>query len=205
MVALTGCGEGEERGTIGGPGNIPYLEKVLLQPLGKVPENHIKLVSEALISYYNFDLEVAEAIELPKMAWYAPRKRYRADSLLRYLSRRRLADADRIVGFTAVDISTSKGKHKDFGIMGLGMRPGRSCVLSTYRMRRGTTQEQFEARLLRVARHEVGHTLGLPHCENPDCLMRDAKGKASTMDQASDEMCGRCRYLIRKVLREKEG
>lgn len=97
------------------------------------------------------------------------------------------------IGLTSKDISAARGKIRDFGIMGLGYRPGKACVASKYRLSRENTDEQF----YKVAIHELGHTQGLPHCPEKMCFMRDAEGKNPT-DEETD-FCRKCKtFLINK-------
>jgi archaemetzincin len=49
---------------------------------------------------------------------------------------------------------------------------------------------------MKVAVHEIGHTLGLPHCPTTGCLMEDAGGKVATVDGEFD-LCERCRARLR--------
>jgi archaemetzincin len=182
-------------------GNSRQKEHFKLQPFGNIPQSQVKLVAEALENYFNCDVKVQAAIDLPQSAWYAPRSRYRADSLLRVLHRNLEPEYDRAFGLTEKDISTTKPPHEDWGIMGLGSMPGSVCVVSTFRIKRGVNKAQFETRLKRVALHEVGHTMGLRHCENTKCLMRDANGKVATVDEEGDELCERCKVVVGKYLR----
>jgi len=97
-----------------------------------------------------------------------------------------------VIGVTTADISTTKGEHEDWGIFGLARISGRVCVVSTHRLRaRGAGEERFLKRLSTVARHEVGHTLGLRHCATVGCIMEDAKGSVATVDRARD-LCDAC-------------
>jgi archaemetzincin len=48
-----------------------------------------------------------------------------------------------------------------------------------------------------VAVHEIGHTLGLPHCPTRACLMEDAMGKVVTTDRERD-FCPKCRTLAKQ-------
>ena len=139
-------------------------------------------------------------MKLPDETYYKPRNRYRADKLIRYL--RDNSDTQKIIGITEKDISTTLGNHEDWGIMGLGFRPGKSCVVSTFRTFRGAKSENHQKeRLKKVVLHEFAHTLGLPHCKNSaTCLMRDANGKVSTIDEESD-FCDKCKIKIRKYLK----
>jgi archaemetzincin len=135
-------------------------------------------------------------IPLPKSAYYAPRRRYRAEKLLPKLQLRKPADAERILALTGVDISTTKGKVKDWGILGLATIDGSTCVISTFRTRREAKSDQHAAeRFAKTAVHEIGHTLGLEHCPNRGCLMQDGRGSVLTTDGEYD-LCPRCRNLL---------
>jgi archaemetzincin len=95
-----------------------------------------------------------------------------------------------VLGFTAADISTTKGEHVDWGVLGLGTLGGPSCVVSSFRMR-GTTRKNRHARAVKVVNHELGHVLGLDHYVGPDqhCLMEDAKGTVKTVDKEHGRHC----------------
>ena len=129
-------------------------------------------------------------LQLPIKAYYPPRNRYRADSLIKYLSNFGSADTV-IIGMTNKDISSTKGSVSDFGIMGLGYCPGNSCVVSTFRLAKTNLSEQF----YKLAIHELGHTQGLPHCSNKICFMRDANGK-NVLNEEKD-FCKSCKSFLK--------
>ena len=144
-------------------------------------------------------VKVVDRIELPQSAYYKPRRRYRAERLLDELNRLSPKNAWRVMGLTAVDISTSKPPYDDWGVMGLGELPGKVSVLSVFRCRKGArSADHAYERLGKVAVHELGHTLGLDHCPTAGCLMEDAKGKASTVDSEQD-FCPRCKAALGKI------
>lgn len=137
-------------------------------------------------------IKILEPIGFPKNAFYQPRNRYRADSIIKYLRAQTPKNAVTLA-LTNKDISVTKGKVADFGVMGLGYRPGNACVASTFRLSAENKSEQF----YKVAIHELGHTQGLKHCLDKTCFMRDAEGKNPT-DEEKD-FCQNCK----KVLRQK--
>jgi archaemetzincin len=179
--------------------SIP-VKSLVLQPLGHgLADEAVTTVRKALLAFYRLEVKSLPPVGLPRSAFYPPRQRYRAERLLRFLERRAAADAYRIVGVTAVDISTTKGKYHDWGILGLATIDGRTCVLSAFRCKRGTSREaQVQDRLGKVAVHEVGHTLGLNHCPTYGCLMEDARGTVMTTDREYD-LCQRCRKKLQRM------
>lgn len=175
-------------------------KNLYLQPLGRqLPEKAVTLVEEALVEFYGFNIKRAPPTPLPRFAYYQPRKRYRAEKLLDFLRQTAPDDAFRILGLTAVDISTTAHGRQDWGIMGLASIDGRVSLMSMFRCRRGSrSKAHARERLGKVAVHEVGHTLGLEHCPTHGCLMEDARGTNTTTDREY-LLCSRCRaYLERR-------
>lgn len=187
--------------TVGVPSYVlaaQRAERVYVQPLGTISARRVGLVAAGLRAFFAMDVRVLKRRGLPKSAWYPPRRRYRADRLLDYLSARMPKGGTRILGLTDRDISTSNGKHKDWGVLGLATLDGRACVVSSYRARKKSRgRKHVDERLAKVAVHEIGHTLGLPHCPTRRCLMEDARGKVVTTDRERD-ICGKCRTKLRR-------
>ena len=162
---------------------------IVIQPLGDFSQKEAQVVLEQ-IKIINPSTILKNNIPLPKSTYYKPRNRYRADSLIKYLSSQIGKDSV-IIGLTKKDISTTKGKIKDWGVMGLGYRPGKSCIVSSFRLSKKNTTEQF----YKVALHELGHTQGLPHCKNKACLMRDAEGGNPLNEEK--EFCESCKKYLK--------
>lgn len=179
--------------------STPNISKTTigLYPLGNFDSSLLATLKNEITQFYNYSTVVLEGSALPPNAYYKPRNRYRADSILDYLLQIRPKNIDYIVGLTEKDISCTNGKIKDWGVFGLGFMPGRSCVISTYRLKPSAkSNEHFRERLAKVVIHELGHNFGLDHCPNPDCIMRDAEGTIKSVDQELKVLCKSCKTKL---------
>ncbi len=157
----------------------------------------LPMIKNEIESFYHCKCTFLTEADLPSFAFYAPRNRYKADSLLSFENR--FADKNNIViGLTNKDISTRNNDIPDWGILGLGVCPGSTCVVSTYRIEKSSTSTtQFKERLIKIILHELGHNFGLPHCtNNPECLMTAAEGKIAQVDREKKWLCDKCRKKL---------
>jgi archaemetzincin len=59
------------------------------------------------------------------------------------------------------------------------------------------SNEKFLERLKKVCIHEIGHNLGLDHCNmNRQCLMNDVRGVISQVDMETLDFCKSCKKQI---------
>lgn len=162
---------------------------VLIQPLGDFDKVLAQQTYTSLKKIHS-GFRLLKPIPLFHSAYYPPKDRYRADTILNILKNKYKSDTI-ILAMTKTDISVTKGKIKDWGIMGLAHRPGNVCVVSTYRLDKTKLKEQF----YKVAIHELGHTQGLPHCPNKTCFMRDASGRNPLNEETN--FCEKCKGVMK--------
>lgn len=183
------------------------LPLVTVVPLGDPSPDLVEFVAQSVRDRLYFQVEISDPVALGKEAWYAPRKRWRADALLDQLDALELKRSHKVIGFTEKEISTTKGERYDWGIAGLGQLSGQSCVLTSYLFRK--YKKKGRKRYLRymenLVLHELGHTLGLGHCPLDKCIMADAKGSATRAARLSiNEFCPVCHGKIQQFLRYRE-
>lgn len=200
LLAVTGT-VAEER-TVS-MGSTVQRKVIYIQPLGEgLGEADTHMVVVALQEAYGVTVKTLPGIPMPQKAYYAPRKRYRAEKIINAIRPLLPSDGDYILGLTAVDISTTNGDIYDWGVMGLAGDIGnheKAAVLSLFRCRKkAETYQKGRERFAKTAVHEIGHVWGLPHCPHYGCLMEDAQGKAATSDHEYD-LCAECRKKLREA------
>lgn len=191
-----------------GRANALERQRLAVVPLGVVDPELVKSVAEEISRRFDFEVLTLQALPLPETAWYAPRKRWRAEKLLKYLSQEGRIDADRVAAVTEEPISTTKGSIVDWGIAGLGTLAGKSSVFTAHLFRglKKKDPARYRRYMANLVLHEVGHTLGLPHCERDDCVMADAKGNAlRAAERSTNEFCPHCAALLGARLRPRTG
>ena len=159
-------------------------------PFEGMPSNIINSTFER-IKLICPNVVLLKTIKFPINSYYKPRNRYKADSIICYLSS--ITPKNHVtIGLTNKDISTTKDNIQDWGVMGLGFMPGNACVASTFRLDKNNLAEQY----FKVAIHELGHTQGLDHCNDEYCFMRDAEGKNHTNQETG--FCKKCKDVLLK-------
>lgn len=147
-------------------------------------------------SFYHCDAIILSPQDLPGFAYYKPRYRYKADSLLKFQSGLLPSGSQSVIGLTNKDISTATDKHEDWGIFGLGYCPGKACVISVFRLQSGP-YDLYKERFIKVLLHELGHNMGLTHCNyDSTCMMNDARGTMAQVDLERKWLCPNCKKLL---------
>lgn len=177
---------------------------VAIQPFEKFPIEFQDSIQKAIEQYYGFETIIYSNKKIPKSFFINVKSpRYRADSIIYALKKTKADSIDFILALTNVDISCTKKdqdgnvkkplyKYNDWGILGLGFRPGVSCVVSSFRVKGVSKNKQIE-RLQKICLHELGHNLGLAHCtSSKKCVMRDAAESVKTVDLVEMALCEKC-------------
>lgn len=207
IIALSSCSEEGSNSPILKPKDKKIL-RVGIQAFEGLNEVYTDTVCSKIESAYGFETIKLSPIQMPKRFFVSIKSpRYRADSITRFLYAEKPDSIDIMLGLTHHDISTTKRdknglvkepkeKYTDWGIFGLGMIGRGACVVSSFRLGRKAGESKKITRLHKVALHEIGHTLGLPHCPDEDCFMRDAAESIKTIDYVGMELCGNCKKRV---------
>ncbi len=170
---------------------------VVLAALGPVPRQTLVDVASALREAYGTSTVLAPAQERPAYAFNKDRNQYHSTAILRRLGPARGDHADApVLGVTDVDLFVPDAPF----VFGEADRDARAAVLSLFRLQAGPDGKPADAeRLRRRAQaegvHELGHLVGLSHCQDVHCAMF-LSHKASDSDRKGAGLCTACRAAL---------
>ena len=167
-------------------------------PLGVVGEVAVHIVVANLQTVLGVPVDILAFREVPARAFQPQRQQYDAGLIIEHLARLSLDRYSRLLALTHVDLCIPILTHV-FGEAELG---GGVAVVSDFRLRHNDDGSpapvaEYYERLVKVALHEVAHTLSLYHCQTPRCLMNFSPA-VGHLDQLSILFCDRCKYQLHK-------
>jgi len=169
------------------------VNRIQVLPLGNLPNATLAELAAGLAGVFGGRCEILQAEPAPARAFNASRQQYSSTEILAALAGRMIPDSARIVAVTSSDLYIPILTF----VFGEAQLEGHCAVVSTCRLR----QEFYGLppdvgleghRLLKETVHELGHTHGLPHCEDYDCVMAPSHA-VEWIDLKGSKFCESCR------------
>lgn len=172
------------------------LPNITLISYGYFEKDLLEKTAEAVIREFKCSVNIKEG-HLDLSEFYDPaRRQYNGNLLLKLVDSIPIPDSVKALGLFNVDLFIPILTF----IFGQAYLGGRTGIASLYRLsneRYGIEEddqfllERFQKEVI----HELGHTFGLIHCQNPTCVMRSST-YVEDIDQKSQIFCLNCRTQL---------
>lgn len=175
----------------------PRPPLVVVRTVGRVSDADARLACRALLAQLQVRCEVRarRPTDVLGSAFDARRGQTDARKGLELLFRDRAPDALIEIDLTGDDIF-EEGKPFVFGLASLS---DRIAIISTARLQ-SRDERLYADRLTKLVMHEAGHTFGLHHHADDDCVMR-RDPSVTSLDEAPTTPCRRCRSKLQRRAR----
>jgi archaemetzincin len=172
--------------------------KITLKPLGDIDKNILEYLKEKLGETFGCPVEITPEAGNLERAYDSKRGQYLASKLLAGLKKSGVVKGEKVLSIVDVDLY-APGLNFIFGQA--DMTSG-IALISLCRLRQelyGLPPDNalFVDRAAKEAVHELGHTFGLEHCKNANCVMHFSNSLADT-DLKQAVFCSKCRPKLIK-------
>jgi archaemetzincin len=164
-----------------------------LLPIGRVDALVLSQLRDGLEQQFRMYCEILPESMDAHFAYHAERQQYHSSEILAWM-RQQVATGNcwRLLGVTAADLYIPILTF----VFGEAQLEGRCALVSTHRLQQdfyGLPQDDglLCERLLKEAIHELGHTLGLTHCDDYSCVMA-ASHAVEWIDLKQTTLCPHC-------------
>ncbi|WKN29767.1 matrixin family metalloprotease [Porifericola rhodea] len=168
--------------------------RVSIIPVGEVKQMHLEIVKSAIEEFYKVEAYIEKPIEIKNEFITKFDTILDANPINQYIIDQFDTTNVKFIGVT--DWCLIIGNRMVMPIRGYAIDlGGSSATLSSYKVLAEVKNEKehtFEFMFSKVANHELGHLLGLPHCSNEKCLLTFG----NNFLQSENKLCQSCMHEI---------
>ena len=174
------------------------MRSIMVVPIDPSPIESLARVQEYLGGSFHIPVHLAtHAVIDPAPAFDPSRNQYHSSFLLASLLEQFPRHEGKILGVTSNDLFVPVLTY----VFGEAQLDGTAAIVSSFRLDErfyGLPENDhvFVERLIKETVHELGHTFGLVHCQQFQCVMHSSTS-VEEIDVKSAEFCSECEEQLR--------
>jgi len=175
--------------------------KIILVPIRFEDNELLEELAEGIKKVFSLEVSICPNKISPDGGFDSVRNQFNSSWLLKKLRKSALNGNDKILGIIKHDLFIPIFTF----VFGEAELMGQVALISTYRFHNKLyglpeTNGLLEKRLIKESIHELGHTFGLRHCRNINCVMYPSS-YVEEIDYKSDSFCEMCSPIIHDVVK----
>jgi archaemetzincin len=179
----------------------PNKGRIGVVAIGDMPRAATHDIANYIQAYLDLPSLVLPPLEHPSYAYDERRQQFNAATILKACESLPFQDYDKVIGLLNVDLFIPVFTH----VLGEAREGGKFALASMYRLRTELDKSKPSApqileRLAKVALHEIGHLLDVPHCMNEGCLMHYSSS-LQVLDAIHIRFCTYCSVYLTDSIR----
>lgn len=172
------------------------MKHIDILPMGDVEPDILNLLSRHLAELFPYEIRALKSLAKPIYAFSFIRDQYFSSKILSEIINYTSSDTVKILGVVDVDLYIPIFSY----VFGEAHLRGKAAVISLYRLRPEfyglePNRELLFNRVIKEAIHELGHTFGLTHCLDANCVMYFSHRIWHT-DVKKSSFCEECQKII---------
>ena len=173
------------------------MGSIVIIPAGVIDREILQDISDALQRAFHCKTGIHQQMSMPLDALDAKRKQYHSSVVLKKVKSLKPDNYNRALGIVDADLYVPE---LNFVFGEADIYSGVAAVISLTRLRQefyglNPDKKLFHLRTVKEAIHEIGHTYGLGHCQNPQCIMYFSNTIRDT-DKKGPGFCNICRRKL---------
>lgn len=178
------------------------MKSIYLLPLGEIDSEILTSLKTEISVVFQMPTKILATVPNPAYAFEPKRCQYYSTKILKEISQLLPSDGLKILGITEVDLCTPVLTF----VFGEAHFAGVAAVISLARLRQEYYQLPENKRILinraiKEAIHELGHTFGLVHCSDSQCVICFSPNVLS-VDQKGYNFCPLCQEILANQIAE---
>jgi archaemetzincin len=172
------------------------MKILYVMPVGVVDTHALDILKKRFEQELGWDVRIGPTVAMPPVAYDAKRGQYEAIHILRAVIDSLPRDAARALAVVDADLFIPMLTF----VFGQAQLKGKAALMSLARLRQEyyglpPNAPLFYKRAEKEAMHEVGHTFGLIHCTDKECVMA-LSNSIQQVDGKFAEYCRSCTILL---------